>query len=204
MEYDQDIDEDANPYRSPGAIEPINEMGGADSGVPDQLHNAIRSAEPKDGVMESMTSRREWIGRHWMRIILLVGLTMVWAGMVNVAVLRSLNVTSHTLSGRPMGLPAEVAFEALGSLPHVLFVSAMFTIPLCVLKRGFHWSAVFLSIVITGTPIVYVGGRELSQYLWEINRGGRPWETIIPTTIGIAVGWRIGLLLSRSLRARSG
>ena len=150
--------------------------------------------------MNTFKTRREWLLRSWRRIGLLGAFGVVWAGLANLAMYRSLNVVCCSLDGKPMTLGGQFLINALGGTPGILVACFLFAITMGFTKRSVPFWLISVCVAVVGTPIAFFGGRLLAGYLWAINRGGTPWEEIVPVAVGFLVGCLMGLFLENCFR----
>ncbi len=58
-----------------------------------------------------------------------------------------------------------------------------------VLRIRFRWWLVAVLLIVIGTPAALVAGWQIAEYLWSLNKGGTPWEGIVPAPLGLCIAW---------------
>ena len=131
-----------------------------------------------------------------------VGLT--WAGIVNLLLYRSLNITSCWCDGAPMSLWAEWAIGAGNALPLFLLCYLALGIYILISKRSPCWWLLMASLFLVGTPVSISFGHWLAGILMRENRGGMPWQIMVPPALGFLISVLVVLALEYLISYRGG
>lgn len=143
------------------------------------------------GKVHQESERKPW------QFILLFGVALLWAGLVNMAIYRSLNVRIWSVEGQPTGLLIEFLIYLLGGTPGVLVAWLAFFLLCGTTRWRLQWLRLCVSITLLGTPLTFVVGRYLALWLWERNEGGVPWEEELPVAFGFFIACVVGGLAVR-------
>jgi hypothetical protein len=146
-------------------------------------------------IMKAIQNRREFMAQHWYPFMgfLLVGL--VWAGIANILLYRSLNVTTSWTTGAQMSIWAEWSIQVGLAAPLLLICYLILGIGIYNLMWGPRWWLSMASLWIIGTPVSISIGRLIAVHLWSQNRGGLQWEAMVPPTIGFIVAFLAAMLM---------
>lgn len=149
--------------------------------------------------MQTRISRRQWLSRNWLAVMVVGGFVLAWGGLMDLAISRSLGASLGWKPGQTMSLPMAFVIHALYGSPLALLTWLLFAIGMNVARRCIRWWAMLASISFLGTPIAFFGGRAFTRYIWSLNRGGVPWEGIVPVGVGALIGCFGGLVVDRRI-----
>lgn len=149
--------------------------------------------------MQKLNSHAHWCKRLFIPIIFLVAASVLWGVGVNMIMYRSLGVELAEVDGHPPTIFDFFEIYGLDSGVLIVLVNLVFLLTMLMLKRQFRWWVILAAIVLVGTPISVFTGRAITEYLWGLNRGGIPWEDVLPPGIGVGIAWVVGLFTDSCL-----
>jgi hypothetical protein len=128
-------------------------------------------------------------------MMLLIAVSVIWSAAIGVIGYRVLGVSIASVDGRPAVFLDEILIHGLDAVPLAFLVSCSFLACLLVARLTFRWWLIALAWLVVGTPVALLSARRIADYLWTLNRGGTPWEGVLPAAIGIAAGWLIACIV---------
>ena len=139
-------------------------------------------------MMRSAT-HREWLLRHIVPSLLLSVIVVTWSAGIGVYTYRMLGVTLSSVNGRPPTIADELLIRGLGPASGTFQINVVVLVAIFVLKIRFRWWLAAGLLVVIGTPAALVAGWQIAEYLWALNKGGTPWEEVLPAPLGLCIAW---------------
>ncbi len=138
--------------------------------------------------MRSMQPLHTTFRIHKWPLIALGASAVVWSGMCNVLAYFSLGIHSRYMSGEPMGLILQWTIaSSYAFVPCLALALTCVVAVVAYTKWSPRWYMILSVLYVLGTPIAIGGTHVLATVLWRLNRGGVPWEMMVPPAIGFAV-----------------
>ncbi len=144
--------------------------------------------------MRELATRREWLSRLALPSVFLFVIALLWSGVVNAITYHSLGVVSTSIDGRTLSFVENLPFMVLGGGMFLFWVNLFLLLALALLRVYFRWWVVLATLILAGTPLAVLMGRSIARYLWATNKGGTPWEGVLPAPITMGVVWVLALV----------
>jgi hypothetical protein len=143
--------------------------------------------------VRELATRREWFCQLGLPSAFLFGIALVWSGAVNALTYHSLGV-STSVDGRTLSFVDNLFFRIPDGGQFVFWINLFLLLALALLRVHFRWWVVFATMVLAGTPLAVLMGRSIARYLWAMNKGGVPWEDVLPAPVTMGIVWMVALV----------
>jgi len=143
--------------------------------------------------MRELVTHREWLCRLGLPSVFLFVIALLWSGAVSAITYRSLGV-STSIDGRTLSFVENLLFRVLDGGQFVFWINLVVFLALALLRVHFRWWVVLATMIVAGTPLAVLMGRSIARYLWAINKGGVPWEDVLPAPVTMGIVWVVALV----------
>jgi len=143
--------------------------------------------------MRELATHWEWLCRLGLPSAFLFAIALLWSGAVSAITYHSLGV-STSIDGKTLSFIENLLFRILGGGMFVFGINFFLLLALALLRVHFRWWVVLATMIVVGTPLAVLMGRSIARYLWAMNKGGVPWEDVLPAPVTMGVVWLLALV----------
>jgi hypothetical protein len=147
--------------------------------------------------MQAVATRRTWLRRLLIPVLLLLIVSVAWAGVVTALAHRTLGISTN-VNGKPLSFTQTALLYAPVGGPLAGAANLLIAATLAGWRRHFRWWVILLTIALAGTPIAVWLGQVAARHMWSLNRGGTSWEIVVPAA-ALLIAWALGLAADAGL-----
>jgi MFS superfamily sulfate permease-like transporter len=148
--------------------------------------------------VQRLATRWAWFRRLAIPIVVLLPMTVAWAGAITAATHHLVGVTTN-VNGKPLSFVQTLLLYAPRATPAVLAIQLVVLSILAALRRHFRWWLHFAILVFAGLPVGVFIGRTLTEHLWS--RGGSRLSEVLAPALALPIVWVLSLAVDLGLDA---